>query len=62
MKSEFVIPHEVNDMIEAGTAKVKVLRSEAQWFGVTYQADRPLVVARLREMAENGVYPMPLWQ
>ena len=61
MKSEFVIPNEVNKMIAAGTARVKVLSSDAQWFGVTYQADRPVVVARLRALGESGVYPMPLW-
>lgn len=61
MKSEFVIPNDVNDMISAGKARVKVLRSDAQWFGVTYQADRPTVVARLRALGENGTYPMPLW-
>ncbi len=61
MKSEFVIPNEVNKMISAGTARVKVLRSDAQWFGVTYKADRPTVVARLRALGEKEVYTMPLW-
>jgi hypothetical protein len=61
MKSEFVIPNQINGLIESETATVKVLKSEARWFGVTYQADRPEVVARLAEMADQGIYPSPLW-
>jgi len=61
MKSEFVIPNEVNKMIDVGTARVQVLRSEAQWFGVTYQADRPVVVSRLASLGADGTYPIPLW-
>ena len=48
-------------MIEEGKAKVKVLSTPSTWFGVTYKEDREKVVARLKEMAEDGTYPSPLF-
>ena len=37
--------------------KVSVLTTDAQWFGVTYQEDKPTVQAALRQMSEDGIYP-----
>ncbi|MDY5969497.1 MAG: nucleotidyltransferase, partial [Bacteroidales bacterium] len=56
MKSEYYIPFAVNTFIARGYAKMRVLHTTAQWFGVTYQEDRPLVVARLKKMHDQGVY------
>ena len=28
-----------------------------KWFGMTYTEDRPEVMARLKELHENGAYP-----
>ena len=39
LKSEFYIPTVVNEAIRCGAAKVKVLDTDASWFGVTYAAD-----------------------
>ena len=47
IKSEFPIPNVVSYLMQSGRAKVKVLHSNAEWFGVTYQEDRPAVVAKL---------------
>ena len=47
IKSEFPIPNVVSYLMQSGKARVKVLHSNAEWFGVTYQEDRPGVVARL---------------
>ena len=33
-----------------------VLKTTAQWFGVTYKEDRPTVVARLAKLHDQGVY------
>ena len=46
LKSEFYIPTVVNEAIRCGAAKVKVLDTDASWFGVTYAADRPGVWRR----------------
>ena len=60
-KKEFYVPSVVSRMIEEGKANVKVLSSPSAWFGVTYKEDRAKVVARLKEMAEDGTYPSPLF-
>ncbi|MEI8292480.1 MAG: NTP transferase domain-containing protein [bacterium] len=59
-KSEFYIPLAVAEMISQGAATVQILPVESQWFGVTYQEDRPLVVAALAELTSSGDYPSPL--
>lgn len=56
LKSEYYIPFAVNTFIANGYASMRVLKTSAQWFGVTYQDDRPLVVQRLRHLHDQGVY------
>ena len=56
MKSEYYIPYAVNTFINNGYATMRVLKTTAQWFGVTYKEDRPGVVERLRQMHEQGIY------
>ncbi len=56
MKSEYYIPFAVNTFINSGYATMKVLRTSAQWFGVTYKEDRPMVVERLKKLHDQGVY------
>jgi len=60
-KAEFFLPFVVDDLIKAKQATVKVLRSTDRWFGVTYKEDKPLVVAKVKELVEKGVYPKVLW-
>ena len=61
IKSEFYIPSVVNQMILKGIGKTKVLESDAEWFGVTYQEDRPIVVESIRKLIREGKYPENLW-
>ena len=61
-KSEFYIPLVVDDLIQHNQAFVKVLTTNAQWHGVTYQADRESVVSHLKKMTDENVYPSPLWK
>ena len=61
LKAEFFIPLMVNNLIGNGTAKLKVLSTTANWFGVTYQADKPQLMAKIEELIEAGVYPRNLW-
>ena len=56
MKSEYYIPFAVNTFINSGYATMRVLNTTAQWFGVTYKEDRPMVVARLKALHEQGEY------
>jgi UTP-glucose-1-phosphate uridylyltransferase len=61
LKSECYIPSTVNDLVVAGQAKVKVLRTNDSWFGVTYREDRPMVVESIRKLIAHGDYPEKLW-
>lgn len=61
IKAEYYIPLLVNHLIVEGRVTVKVLDTPSHWFGVTYADDRPAVVARLKQLAEEGSYPSPLW-
>ena len=61
MKSEFFIPMYVDELIKADKAKVKVLTSNANWFGVTYQEDKPLVKEQIKQLIASGKYPNKLW-
>lgn len=56
MKSEYYIPFAVNTFLASGYATMTVLHTTAQWFGVTYKEDRPMVVARLKELHDQGIY------
>jgi hypothetical protein len=60
-KSEFYIPSAVAEMIDAGSATVRVLPVESPWFGVTYREDRPFVAESLAKLAASGEYPTPVW-
>jgi UTP-glucose-1-phosphate uridylyltransferase len=60
-KSECYIPMVVGDLVRNGHARCRVLRSNASWFGVTYREDRPRVVASIRELITQGLYPEKLW-
>ncbi|MDF7808537.1 NTP transferase domain-containing protein [Pontiellaceae bacterium B12219] len=62
LKSEWYIPDIVTRMMKNGETKIKVLSSNAQWFGVTYPDDRPAVVAALKAMHAAGRYPAKLWK
>ncbi|MBD5329480.1 MAG: nucleotidyltransferase [Bacteroides sp.] len=61
LKSEFYIPTVVNDLIKAGTIRLKVLETPSKWFGVTYAADRQATVDMFRKLTDEGVYPSPLF-
>jgi dTDP-glucose pyrophosphorylase len=61
-KAECFIPSTVNTLIQAGSARVKVLRSGDAWFGVTYREDHPRVVQSISRLVEGGMYPRNLWQ
>lgn len=60
-KAEFFIPLCIDTLINSGEARVKVLDTDSKWFGVTYSADRPAVVAKFAELTEQGEYPSPLF-
>ncbi len=61
-KSEMYLPMTVGQLLASKSASVKVLETGDKWFGVTYAADKPVVVAALKEMTQQGAYPDGLWK
>ncbi len=62
MKGEFLLPTFVGELVDEKKITMKVLSSPDKWFGVTYAADKPKVVAALRQLTEEGKYPDGLWK
>ena len=61
-KAEYFLPTVVSQLIDEGRARVKVLRSEDKWYGVTYREDKPTVVNAIAEKTKAGLYPDRLWE
>ena len=59
--SELYIPKTIQNLLQAGKAKVKVVPSTDKWFGVTYASDREIAVNSLQQKTTDGKYPSPLW-
>ena len=62
LKAEFYIPYAIDCMIHDGTGKTEVLTTPSRWFGVTFKEDRPGVVAKFQEFADQSIYPTPLYK
>lgn len=61
-KSEFYIPSLMTNLIDKRTARMKVLGTTSQWFGMTYREDRPEVERRIGKYVTRGDYPRSLWE
>ena len=62
MKAEYFLPLIPNAVIAEGSGSVKVLTSDAKWYGMTYQEDLPGVLAAIKNMKDAGEYPEYLWR
>lgn len=62
IKAEFYIPSVVNNLINTKNATIKMLTSNEQWFGVTYQEDKAATIANVSKLIKDGVYPENLWE
>lgn len=62
LKCEYYLPSVVSDLLTEAKASVKVLKTSDKWYGVTYKEDKPSVMAAIRKMKEDGLYPMYLWE
>jgi dTDP-glucose pyrophosphorylase len=61
LKSECYLPKAADWFIKNGLLKIRALRADSEWFGVTYKEDREAAVKRLAELTAAGVYPSQLW-
>ena len=62
LKCEYFLPLPIAQLIKEQKASVKILTSPDRWYGVTYAADKPMVVAALKAMTDEGKYPDGLWK
>lgn len=60
LKSECYIPTVVDELIHTGAADCSVIKTTANWLGVTYPSDKPAVVESIAQLVEDGVYPAKL--
>ena len=61
IKREYLLPTIVDNLLQSGKASVKVLETQDKWFGVTYKEDKEGVVASIKKLITDGVYPENLW-
>ncbi|MEC9273481.1 MAG: sugar phosphate nucleotidyltransferase [Candidatus Neomarinimicrobiota bacterium] len=61
IKSEFLIPSVINDLINSGDELVQVLYSKSSWFGVTFKEDKSYVVQQIQNLVNSGFYPHKLF-
>ncbi len=61
LTSEFYIPFTLDNMIKDNDIRIKILTSPDQWFGVTYRDDKPIVMSKINDLIQSGIYPEKLW-
>ena len=61
-KCEYLIPTLVFEEIDKCMARVRVLKTDAVWQGITYREDKDKVVNEIRKLVLNGEYPEGLWK
>ena len=61
LKSEFLIPTVINNLITSNRELLEVLSSNSNWFGVTYKEDKPFVVNEIKRLVSEGKYPEKLF-
>lgn len=60
IKSEYLLPTIIDDLLKRNEVSVEVLKSNDSWFGVTYKEDKENVKENIRILIEKGVYPYKL--
>lgn len=59
---EYLIPTLVFEEIEKGLARVKALKTDAVWQGITYREDKDKVVSEIKALVDKGEYPQGVWE
>ena len=62
LKCEYFLPSVVGELLAEEKATVEVLKSMDKWYGVTYKEDKPVVVAAIQALKDQGLYPQKLWE
>lgn len=62
LKAEFYLPTVVETLLDQNKARVRVLRSNDKWYGVTYKEDKEGVVNAIRRKIRERSYPEDLYE
>ncbi len=60
--AEYYLPFSINEIKDSGAADVKVYRTNAIWYGVTYKEDKEKVVSGIKRLISKGEYSVPLFE
>lgn len=60
-KNEIYLPFVAQEMMSEGLIKIKAIKSDSDWFGVTYFQDKDYAVNALKSYTISKLYPSPLW-
>ena len=61
IKSEYLLPKIIDNLVQNKKARVTVLDTPDKWFGVTYREDKQAVTDAIRGLIESGVYEEKLF-
>lgn len=61
VKTEYLLPRIIDDLVQSGRARVTVLDTPDKWFGVTYREDKQAVTDAIRGLIREGVYKEKLF-
>lgn len=62
IKSEYLLPIFIGELLKENRIKVKVLETKDKWFGVTYKEDKELVKNSFKGLIERGEYRENLFE
>ena len=62
LKKECYLPMASDWFIKNNLLKIRALRADSEWFGVTYKEDKEAALRRIAALSGQGVYPEPLWK
>ena len=61
IKSEYLLPKIIDNLVQNKKARVTVLDTSDKWFGVTYREDKQAVADAIRGLIQSGVYKEKLF-
>jgi hypothetical protein len=62
LKAEYFLPGVISELVNEQKARVRVLKTSEQWYGMTYLQDKPRVNQAIMDLVRQGVYPEKLWK
>lgn len=60
LKAEYLLPIIMGRLLKDKKASISVLETHDKWFGITYAADKEMVIEEFKKLVEQGVYSSPL--